>query len=79
MTSTTSRTSADFPSIRVQSILYDLPLKNVERALVYLDNAAENARRKGVSRQISVAYGMLAPPAPSNPRSSMSFAPHIGT
>jgi GT2 family glycosyltransferase len=46
-----------FPSVRVQSILYNLSLKNVERSLVYLNNAARNAKANGAVKQIFVAYG----------------------
>jgi GT2 family glycosyltransferase len=50
-----------FPSVRVQSVLYNLPLKNIERSLVYLDNAARNAKANGSVKQIFVAYGDCSP------------------
>jgi GT2 family glycosyltransferase len=44
-------------SIRVQSILYHLPLENIIRSLEFLDAAAFNAGRATAAHQIAVAYG----------------------
>ena len=49
------------PTIRVQSVLYNLAVENVERALEYLDNAALLARRQGFAKNVSVAYGDCSP------------------
>src|SRR5258707_2853464 len=46
-----------FPMIRVQSILYNLPLRSVVRTLEYLDNAARNAAKAGDVQHVTVAYG----------------------
>src|SRR5580700_3485433 len=50
----------DPPTICVQSILYNTPLMNIERALVFLDNAAKIVKI-GVGHLVSVAYGDCSP------------------
>ena len=47
----------EFPSVRVQSIIYNLSLTNIERSLIYLNNAARNAKANGAVKKIFVAYG----------------------
>jgi GT2 family glycosyltransferase len=48
-------------TIRVQSVLYNLPLENIVRSLEYLDNAAFNARKIGAAQMIMIAYGDCSP------------------
>jgi GT2 family glycosyltransferase len=49
------------PSIRVQSVLYRLDEKHLERALEYVDNAARNAKEAGIIASVEVAYGDCSP------------------
>jgi hypothetical protein len=48
-------------ALRVQSVLYNLPLDNMVRSLGYLDNAALNARKTDVALEIMIAYGDCSP------------------
>ena len=58
---TTGLVASSSLTIRVQSVLYNLALENIERSLEYLDNAALNARRTGFAQCIMVAYGDCSP------------------
>jgi GT2 family glycosyltransferase len=50
-----------FPTVRVQSILYNLPLQNIERSLEFIDRSTANARRSGTVERVEVAYGDCSP------------------
>ena len=49
------------PTIRVQSIIYNLAESQIRRSLEYLDNAASQAKKFGVLGAIEVAYGDCSP------------------
>ena len=49
------------PSVRVHSILYDLPVDDVERSLVNLGRAVDLARAAGHVGQVDVAFGDCSP------------------
>ncbi len=53
--------TANSPSVRVQSILFNLDLTHVERSLEYLDNARKNAMAAGGIKSLEVAYGDCSP------------------
>jgi hypothetical protein len=52
---------SEFPSVHVQSVLYNLPLEKISRALEYLDNACQVAERSQAVRRVTVAYGDCSP------------------
>ena len=56
-----SSTASSSPSIRVQSVLFNLPQEAAERTLLYLDNAALQAIENGTTQAVEVAYGDCSP------------------
>lgn len=61
MTSAGPDSLSPFPCVRVQSVLYNLTLDRIERALEYLDNAVAIARKANLVKQVVVAYGDCSP------------------
>jgi GT2 family glycosyltransferase len=59
--STDTNTATRFPRIQVQSIIYNLGLDHLEKALEYLDNAVLQAKRQGAVGSVEVAYGDCSP------------------
>lgn len=64
---------AKLPTIRVQSVLYDLALGNIKNALEYLDNAVRVAHESGACGEVRVAYGDCSPEPRIDPKTLSDF------